>query len=75
MRSFLVMSDLTKRRSVPRWNLCGPDPGVWYVNGVFNGTATAAAFYELTFIILYLVQWLLLSVLLPLVQIMIVFAL
>ena len=74
MRSFLVMSDLTKETIGTTVEFMRTLIPVYGMSMVFsNGTATAAAFYELTFIILYLVQWLLLSVLLPLVQIMIVF--
>ena len=74
MRSFLVMSNLTKETIGTTVEFMRTLIPVYGMSMVFsNGTATAAAFYELTFIILYLVQWLLLSVLLPLVQIMIVF--
>lgn len=68
------MSDLTKETIGTTVEFMRTLIPVYGMSMVFsNGTATAAAFYELTFIILYLVQWLLLSVLLPLVQIMIVF--
>ncbi len=74
MKSFLVMHTLTKETIGTTVEFMRTLIPVYGMSMVFsNGTATAAAFYELTFIILYLVQWVLLSVLLPLVQIMIVF--
>ncbi len=74
MRSFLVMHDLTKETIGTTVEFMRTLIPVYGMSMVFsNGTATAAAFYEMTFIILYLVQWVLLSVLLPLVQVMIVF--
>lgn len=74
MRSFLIMHDLTKETIGTTVEFMRTLIPVYGMSMVFsNGTATAAAFYEMTFIILYLVQWVLLSVLLPLVQIMIVF--
>lgn len=74
MKSFLVMHTLTKDTMNTTVDFMRTLIPVYCMSMAFsNGTATAAAFYELTFVILYLVQWVLLYVLLPLVQVMVIF--
>ena len=73
MKSFLIMNELlseTLRRVVEFMKMLIP---VFAMSMVFsNGTGSAAGFYEMTFFIIYLVQWGLLYLLAPMVQIYVV---
>lgn len=73
MKSFLVMHELlgdTLQRIVEFMKMLIP---VFAMSMVFsNGTGSAAGFYEMTFLVIYLVQWGLLYLLAPLVQIFVV---
>lgn len=73
MKSFLIMNELlseTLQRVVEFMKMLIP---VFAMSMVFsNGTGSAAGFYEMTFFIIYLVQWGLLYLLAPMVQIYVV---
>lgn len=73
MKSFMVMNELlagTLQKMVEFMKMLLP---VFAMSMVFsNGTNSAAGFYEMTFLIIYLVQWVLLYLLTPLVQIFVV---
>ncbi len=73
MKSFLIMNELlqsTLGRVVEFMKMLLP---VFAMSMVFsNGTYSAAGFYEMTFLIIYLVQWILLTLLTPLIQVFVV---
>lgn len=74
MKSFLIMNTLTKDTLENTIEFMQTLIPVYCMSMAFsNGTTTAAGFYELTFLIIYLVQWVILFVLVPLVQIMVMF--
>ena len=74
MKSFLVMDSLTKDTIKTVVEFMQTLIPVYCMSMVFsNGTITAAGFYELAFLVIYLVQWLILYVLVPLVQVMVIF--
>ncbi len=73
MKSFLIMHELlqsTLGKIVDFMKMLLP---VFAMSMVFsNGTNSAAGFYEMTFLVVFLVQWVLLYLLAPLVQIFVV---
>lgn len=73
MKSFLIMQDLmqsTMGKVVDFMKMLLP---VFAMSMVFsNGTNSAAGFYEMTFLIIFVVQWVLLYLLAPLIQIFVV---
>lgn len=74
MKSFLIMNTLAKETLKTTVEFMQTLVPVYCMSMVFaNGTTTAAGFYEITFLIIYLVQWIILYILVPLVQVMILF--
>lgn len=73
MKSFLIMQDLmqsTLGKVVDFMKMLLP---VFAMSMVFsNGTNSAAGFYEMTFLVIFVVQWVLLYLLAPLIQIFVV---
>lgn len=73
MKSFLIMNELlqsTLGKIVDFMKMLLP---IFAMSMVFsNGTNSAAGFYEMTFLVVFLVQWVLLYLLAPLVQIFVV---
>lgn len=73
MKSFLIMNELlqsTLGKIVDFMKMLLP---VFAMSMVFsNGTNSAAGFYEMTFLVVFLVQWILLYLLAPLIQIYVV---
>ena len=74
MKSFLIMNTLAKETLKTTVEFMQTLVPVYCMSMVFaNGTSTACGFYEITFLIISLVQWMMLNILVPLVQIMILF--
>lgn len=73
MKSFLIMNELlqsTLGKIVDFMKMLLP---VFAMSMVFsNGTNSAAGFYEMTFLVVFLIQWVLLYLLAPLIQIFVV---